>query len=219
MLCLLSQGYRNLPVTWVLNVLRLRRLLIQVGGADADISNSARDSHRFTPRSSTLHYLRLLDYRTRPMPLLALFCAFATNLGFLLKHRGACAAPDGRLRPSRWPAPVGLFRSPSGSRSAQCSPTSAHGCAHMGRHGARAALARPAGHLRRPCLPRGPRRAFLRAGLRARASGPGVGLTALGLVLSRSRLPLRGDGADSGCSVAAMVSFESRAAGDRHASS
>src|ERR687887_1449848 len=26
--------------------------------------------------------------------LLALFCALATNLGFLWKHRGACAAPD-----------------------------------------------------------------------------------------------------------------------------
>src|SRR4051812_50137900 len=26
--------------------------------------------------------------------LLALACALATNLGFLLKHRGACAAPD-----------------------------------------------------------------------------------------------------------------------------
>jgi hypothetical protein len=26
--------------------------------------------------------------------LLALLCALATNLGFLYKHRGACAAPD-----------------------------------------------------------------------------------------------------------------------------
>ena len=26
--------------------------------------------------------------------LLALLCAFFTNLGFLFKHRGACAAPD-----------------------------------------------------------------------------------------------------------------------------
>ena len=25
---------------------------------------------------------------------LAIACALATNLGFLLKHRGACAAPD-----------------------------------------------------------------------------------------------------------------------------
>ena len=42
--------------------------------------------------------------------LLALFCAFATNLGFLLKHRGACAAPDVRLKHPVASA-VGLFRS------------------------------------------------------------------------------------------------------------
>jgi len=30
--------------------------------------------------------------------LLALLCAFVTNLGFLLKHRGACAAPDVDMR-------------------------------------------------------------------------------------------------------------------------
>jgi hypothetical protein len=30
--------------------------------------------------------------------LLALLCALTTNLGFLLKHRGACAAPDVNLR-------------------------------------------------------------------------------------------------------------------------
>jgi drug/metabolite transporter (DMT)-like permease len=42
--------------------------------------------------------------------LLALLCALATNVGFLLKHRGACAAPDVSLRhPLR--SAVGLFRS------------------------------------------------------------------------------------------------------------
>jgi drug/metabolite transporter (DMT)-like permease len=42
--------------------------------------------------------------------LLALLCAFTTNLGFLLKHRGACAAPDVNLRhPLR--SGAGLFRS------------------------------------------------------------------------------------------------------------
>jgi drug/metabolite transporter (DMT)-like permease len=42
--------------------------------------------------------------------LLALLCAFSTNLGFLFKHRGACAAPtvDWR-RPVR--SAIGLFRS------------------------------------------------------------------------------------------------------------
>jgi drug/metabolite transporter (DMT)-like permease len=42
--------------------------------------------------------------------LLAVFCAFATNVGFLLKHRGACAAPDVSLKHPVASA-VGLFRS------------------------------------------------------------------------------------------------------------
>jgi drug/metabolite transporter (DMT)-like permease len=42
--------------------------------------------------------------------LLAIFCAFATNVGFLLKHRGACAAPDVSLKHPIASA-VGLFRS------------------------------------------------------------------------------------------------------------
>jgi multidrug transporter EmrE-like cation transporter len=42
--------------------------------------------------------------------LLALLCAFATNLGFLLKHRGACAAPAVTLRHPLKSA-AGLFRS------------------------------------------------------------------------------------------------------------
>src|SRR5215213_11120059 len=41
---------------------------------------------------------------------LAIACALATNLGFLLKHRGACAAPDVNWRhPLR--SAVELFRS------------------------------------------------------------------------------------------------------------
>ena len=42
--------------------------------------------------------------------LLAIFCAFATNVGFLLKHRGACAAPDVSLKHPVASA-IGLFRS------------------------------------------------------------------------------------------------------------
>jgi drug/metabolite transporter (DMT)-like permease len=42
--------------------------------------------------------------------LLSLVCALATNVGFLLKHRGACAAPDVSLRHPITSA-VGLFRS------------------------------------------------------------------------------------------------------------
>ncbi len=42
--------------------------------------------------------------------LLALSCALVTNLGFLLKHRGACAAPDVELRhPLR--SAIGLWKS------------------------------------------------------------------------------------------------------------
>ena len=42
--------------------------------------------------------------------LLACLCALATNVAFLLKHRGACAAPDVSLKhPVR--SAVGLFRS------------------------------------------------------------------------------------------------------------
>ena len=42
--------------------------------------------------------------------LLALACALTTNLGFLLKHRGAVAAPDVELR-HPWASTVALFRS------------------------------------------------------------------------------------------------------------
>jgi drug/metabolite transporter (DMT)-like permease len=42
--------------------------------------------------------------------LLALLCALATNVGFLLKHRGACAAPDVSIKHPVSSA-VGLFRS------------------------------------------------------------------------------------------------------------
>ncbi|MGZ5314171.1 MAG: hypothetical protein ACXWEA_08200, partial [Solirubrobacterales bacterium] len=42
--------------------------------------------------------------------LLSLVCAFATNVGFLLKHRGACAAPAVSLKHPVASA-VGLFRS------------------------------------------------------------------------------------------------------------
>ena len=42
--------------------------------------------------------------------LFAIFCAFATNVGFLLKHRGACAAPAVSIKHPIASA-VGLFRS------------------------------------------------------------------------------------------------------------
>jgi drug/metabolite transporter (DMT)-like permease len=42
--------------------------------------------------------------------LLSLVCALATNVGFLLKHRGACAAPDVSMKHPLASA-IGLFRS------------------------------------------------------------------------------------------------------------
>ena len=42
--------------------------------------------------------------------ILSLLCALATNVGFLLKHRGACAAPAVSLRHPLTSA-IGLFRS------------------------------------------------------------------------------------------------------------
>ena len=44
--------------------------------------------------------------------LLALLCAFATNIGFLLKHRGASASPDVEFRHPLKSAGA-LFRSPA----------------------------------------------------------------------------------------------------------
>lgn len=43
---------------------------------------------------------------------LALLCAFATNLGFMLKHRGATHAPDVDFR-HPWASAVSLFKAPS----------------------------------------------------------------------------------------------------------
>lgn len=43
---------------------------------------------------------------------LALLCAFATNLGFMLKHRGATQSPDVDFR-HPWRSAVSLFRAPA----------------------------------------------------------------------------------------------------------
>lgn len=43
---------------------------------------------------------------------LALLCAFATNLGFMLKHRGASQSPDVDFR-HPWRSAVSLFRAPA----------------------------------------------------------------------------------------------------------
>ena len=136
--------------------------------------------------------------------LLSLFCALATNVAFLLKHRGACAAPDVSLRHPITSA-VGLFRSKwftIGMLVALVAWTF---------HVAALALA-----------PLSVVQAIIAGGLvfltvlAERWFGftvgtrqwAGVGLTALGLVLLAITLPQHG-GAHAGYSLAGMIAFES----------
>jgi drug/metabolite transporter (DMT)-like permease len=136
--------------------------------------------------------------------LLALACAFATNVGFLLKHRGACAAPDVSLRHPLTSA-VGLFRSKwfaLGMLVALVAWTF-----HV------AALAMAPLSLVQAVISGG--LVFLTV-LAERFFGftvgkrqwAGVGLTALGLVLLAATLP-HGGGAHANYSLAAMIAFES----------
>jgi drug/metabolite transporter (DMT)-like permease len=136
--------------------------------------------------------------------LLSLLCAFATNVAFLLKHRGACAAPDVSLRHPIASA-VGLFRSKwftIGMLVALCA-----WCLHVG------ALALAPLSLVQALISGG--LVFLTV-MAERFFGytvggrqwVGVGLTALGLVLLAATLP-HGGGAHSSYSLVAMIAFES----------
>jgi drug/metabolite transporter (DMT)-like permease len=135
--------------------------------------------------------------------LLALFCALSTNVGFLLKHRGACAAPDVSLRhPLR--SAAGLFR----SKWFALGMVVATGAwvLHVG------ALALAPLSVVQAVIAGGlvlltviAERYFgYECGTRQWA---GVGCTALGLVLLAVTLP-GGEGAHSNYSVAGMISFE-----------
>jgi drug/metabolite transporter (DMT)-like permease len=135
--------------------------------------------------------------------LLSLLCALATNLGFLLKHRGACAAPDVNMRhPLR--SAVGLFR----SKWFAIGMLVAVGAwiLHVG------ALAVAPLSLVQAVISGG--LVFLTV-LAERFFGCsvgtrqwlGVGLTALGLVLLAVTLP-SSTGAHSGYSLAGMIAFE-----------
>jgi uncharacterized membrane protein len=135
--------------------------------------------------------------------LLSLGCALATNVGFLLKHRGACAAPDVSLKhPLR--SAVGLFR----SRWFTAGMLVALGawCLHVG------ALAMAPLSLVQAVISGG--LVFLTV-MAERFFGcsvgnrqwAGVGLTALGLVLLAITLPAH-TGVHSGYSVAGMIAFE-----------
>lgn len=136
--------------------------------------------------------------------LLALFCALATNLGFLFKHRGACAAPSVDVRhpiksaiglwSSKWFA-IGMFVAIGAW------------VLHV------AALALAPLSLVQAVISGG--LVFLtvladrffgcRVGSR---QWLGVGLTALGLVLLAATLPHGGEGASSTYSTAGMIGFE-----------
>ena len=133
-----------------------------------------------------------------------MLCAFATNVGFLLKHRGACAAPAVSLRHPLASA-VGLFRS------------------KWFTFGMLVALIAWAFHVAALALaPLSLVQAVISGGLvfltvlAERFFGftvgtrqwAGVGLTALGLVLLAATLPHSG-GAHSNYSLAAMIAFES----------
>jgi drug/metabolite transporter (DMT)-like permease len=135
--------------------------------------------------------------------LLALLCAFTTNAGFLLKHRGACAAPDVDFRrPFR--SAVGLWR----SKWFAIGMLVAAGAfvLHVG------ALALAPLSLVQAVISGG--LVFLTV-LADRVFGfevgkrqwLGVGLTAIGLSLLAVTLPAGGD-PNSGYSVAGMVAFE-----------
>jgi drug/metabolite transporter (DMT)-like permease len=136
--------------------------------------------------------------------LLALLCALATNVAFLLKHRGACAAPDVRLRhPVR--SATGLFRSKWFA---------------IGMLVATGAWALHVGAL--ALAPLSVVQAVIAGGLvfltvlAERFFGcsvgtrqwAGVGLTALGLVLLAVSLPT-GEGSHASYSMAGMIAFES----------
>jgi drug/metabolite transporter (DMT)-like permease len=136
--------------------------------------------------------------------LLSLLCAFATNVAFLLKHRGACAAPVVSLRHPLASA-VGLFRSKwfaLGMLVALIAWTF-----HV------TALALAPLSLVQAVISGG--LVFLTV-LAERFFGctvgtrqwAGVGLTALGLVLLAATLP-HGGGAHANYSLAAMIAFES----------
>jgi drug/metabolite transporter (DMT)-like permease len=136
--------------------------------------------------------------------LLSLLCALATNVGFLLKHRGACAAPDVSLRHPIASA-IGLFRSKWFAL------------------GMLVALGAWTFHVLALALaPLSLVQAVISGGLvfltvmAERFFGftvgtrqwAGVGLTALGLVLLAATLP-HGGGAHANYSLAAMIAFES----------
>ncbi len=134
---------------------------------------------------------------------LSILCALATNLGFLCKHRGACAAPDVDFRRPIASA-IGLYRSKWFA---------------IGMLVAAGAFALHVGAL--AMAPLSLVQAVISGGLVfltvlaerlfgfsvGRRQWLGVGLTAVGLVLLTVTLPGSAD-ANSGYSLAGMIAFE-----------
>jgi hypothetical protein len=136
--------------------------------------------------------------------LLALVCAFATNLGFLWKHRGACAAPAVDMKHPLTSA-KGLFSSKWFAIG--------WGVAVFAWVFHVAAMAMAPLSVVQPVIAGG--LVFLAViaerwfGLElGKRQWIGVGCTAIGLTLLAITLPL-GGGAHSGYSVAGMIAFES----------
>jgi drug/metabolite transporter (DMT)-like permease len=135
--------------------------------------------------------------------LLALLCAFATNVGFLLKHRGACAAPDVSIKHPVSSA-VGLFRSKWFAVGMLVALVA--WIFHVG------ALALAPLSIVQAVIAGGLvfltvlAERFFGCSVGAR-QWAGVGLTALGLVLLAITLPTGGDHASF--SLAGMIAFES----------
>ena len=135
--------------------------------------------------------------------LLALACALATNVGFLYKHRGACAAPAVDMRRPLWTA-----RQLFGSRLFAIGMLIAAGA--WGFHVAAMALAPLS--LVQTVLAGG---VVLLAVMAERILGVeigrrqwiGLGLTALGLMLLGVTLPAA-HGANSRFSLPGMIAFE-----------
>jgi drug/metabolite transporter (DMT)-like permease len=135
--------------------------------------------------------------------LLSVLCALTTNVGFLLKHRGACAAPEVNIRHPLKSA-IGLFR----SKWFAIGMLVAVGAwiFHV------AALAMAPLSIVQAVIAGG--LVFLTV-LAERFFGykcgtrqwVGVGCTALGLVLLAVTLP-HGDGTDASYSTAGMIAFE-----------
>ena len=166
-------------------------------------ADSSKYSVHAAGRRSLLHHF-LTQLSLQLGILLSLVCALATNLGFLLKHRGACAAPDVSLTHPVASA-AGLFRSKWFTIGLLVAIVA--WLLHV------AALALAPLSIVQAVISGG--LVFLtviaerwfgaNVGLRQWA---GVGLTALGLVLLAVTLP-SGGGAHSSYSLAGMIAFES----------